>query len=550
MSAQRSSNSRRLSHKRELAEDIVRKPEIVLEFYHIMKLAAKHAVTNTTNLVREMFYEVLSTNKKGVERGNKLSYSADYSLEYNSNDIYVYGGCALALYDGALRGLKEKHNLNALENRVLKNTTDIDLAWFPRVPDVSRNQIATSRSPVIMTMIEECKIDLEKIVVDRQKSIEKLIREKLKDRHEIMTVNHFVVDHEHIVKAGVHSIKISCDVNGITLQLCEMAIHDSGSSQLFDKNHKKITTLRPMTEDPVYCSPNELVHLDIHDKEISVPNLTLYCKQQLFIVGNLLRSEHYRTPNQIVLDNQKALGSFYRVAFVLYLLEPLRQNQRNVSERINVENVSHTINEIHEMANHLKRVFHTEIQSLCSIKMQDEVRALLCGPLKQIKGLSSYAMYSHNVATKKRQNNRNVAYEILNTLKKSSNHLNIAIYRLMETITSNTPMNASSDLLQLQRDAFELHDEVMQEFNNPSKNHRNLYEKVEELNDEIKKLYDKYYEIVDTLDIQSLRIVSASAAQPAALPPRHPSMSHLSASRSIRTSNNNTRKNGNNAKKN
>jgi hypothetical protein len=497
----------------------------------------------------DLLYDVVELGKKGQFRSiknnsnNSKFRTIDYFVEYNPKDIYVYGGCALTLYDIALHGLKRKHGLNALEMRVRRKTTDIDLVWFPRVPDVlvRTGHMVTSQSPAIKAMVSRVKEYLTTNRSGYQRELQGLFREKLGDRYTIDSVDGFSIDHKHMIKAGVHSIEISCDVNGMTLKLCEMSIHDSGSSQQYNENHKKIPFLQPMTEDPIYCPPNEMVHVHIHNKKILVPNIILYCKQQLFIVGNKLRSEDFRTPNKTALDYEKALGSFYRVAFVLYLLESLKQNQRNVSERVDVENIGRTIDEIHEMINHVKQVFRKEIKSLCSIKINDEVGMLLCGPLKQIKGLPSYAMSSHSMATKKRQTNRNVTYEILTSLKKSINNLILSINRVMGLITHHTPMNQSPELLKLQRDAWEIHGEVMHEFNNPSKNHRNLYEKVEELRGKINGLYDKYYQLANKIDIQSLHIVSTSSAQLAALPPRHPSISHLSASRSSH----NTRKNAN-----
>ena len=537
MSARRSSSSSRLLQKSELEVDIVNDPDIVLYFYEIMQSAAKHAVDrNEIDDFNQydVLYDVLELGKKGqfrvVKNNNNSKFrTLDYFVEYKPADIYVYGGCALTLYDVALRGPKKERGLNALEMRVRKKTTDIDLVWFPRVPEVlvGLGHMVTSTSPAIRMMVSRLQKYLTKNQSRYQRELKNLLQQKLVDRHTIHSVKDFTVKHTHIIKAGVHSIEISCDVNGMTLKLCEISIHDSGSSQQYNENHERIPFLQHMTEDPVYCSPKELIDVSIHEHTVRVPNIVLYCKQQLFIVGNKLRSDDFRTPNQIALDYKKALVSFYRVAFVLYLLESLRQNQRNVSERIHVDNIGHTVDTIHEMINHMKRVFHKEIQSLCSMEMNDEVRMLLCGPLKQIKKSLSHSMSSHNRETKKRQ--------IHDTLKRSIINLNSSIYTLMQTITRNTPMNTSDELLKLQRDVWEMMREVDEKNNTSAKSHHNFDKKVEKLNSEIKKLYDKYYEVVDKLDIQSLRIVSASSAQLAALPPLHPSRSHLSASRQSHT---------------
>ena len=548
--------------KSELEVDIVNEPDIVLKFYHIMKYAAEFSV-NKINPVEwdDVRYNVLALGEEGTLRrrnhNRNNARTIDYFVEYHPADIYVYGGCALTLYDIALRGLKEKHKLNALEKRVRRKTTDIDLVWFPRVPEVlfGTGQMVTSQSPAIKAMVLRVKKYLERILTRHQDSLLKLFRVKLADRYEIVSVDNFEVEHKHTIEAGVHNITIKCRVNGIALKLCEMSIHDSGSSQQYNENHERIPFLQPMTEDPIYCPPNELVHLDIHDRDILVPNLALYCKQQLFTFGNLLKRHDY----------EKSLGSFYRVAFVLYLLEPLEQagqNKRNVRERINVENIGHTINEIHEMINHVKHVFHAEIRSLCSREMNDEVRMLLCGPLKQIKGLPSYAMSSRSVATKRRHAHHHASYQALPRLKKRIYDLIQQTDRIMGLITITTPHHLAMSGLQLQKEAYETERKIEMEIDRPLANHRNLDKKVVELNGEIDRLYARYNTIVSQMPRGSLPMrvsppmrasppmrVSppmrasppmASASSLAARPPLHPRPSTGSRSH--------TRKNANNQK--
>ena len=171
-----------------MAEDIVKKPQIVATFYHIMKRAGKKAASIMKHLAstHDMVYELLpielrGTHRRVPERGNtrRAYLSSEYALEYDPEDIYIYGGCALALYDGALRGFKEKYQLNSLEKRVLKNTTDIDLSWFPRISDEITGWVATSDSPMIVAMVKEYKRDLEMIVARHQENLKMLIRKVL-----------------------------------------------------------------------------------------------------------------------------------------------------------------------------------------------------------------------------------------------------------------------------------------------------------------------------------------------------------------------------------
>jgi hypothetical protein len=380
-----------------MAEDIVKKPQIVATFYHIMKRAGKKAVSIIKHLssTHRQFYELLPLELHGTvrrvpERGNKrepyipgitAKYDVEYDLEYDPEDIYIYGGCALALYDGALRGFKEKYRLNSLEQRVLKNTTDIDLAWFPRVPDEINGWVATSESPMIVHLVKEYKRDLQMIVARHQENLKMLIRKVLEGKHEITEIDDVTVHHhhgEHEKKAGVHSIKLSCKINGAELQLCEISIHDSASSQQYDELHYEIPHMRRMTEDPVYCPPEELVHLDVYRIKIPVPNIELYCRQQLFTFVNKLKDGQY----------QKAFGSFRRVLFVLYLLEQVNHSQNanektRVKQQIGVSNIDRTVEEIHEMIHSVKDVVKEELKVICSGKHKDEAMIILCDQMKK-----------------------------------------------------------------------------------------------------------------------------------------------------------------------
>jgi len=563
MNALRSSMSGR--NTRALAEDIVRKPKIVLVFYNIMKYAAKKAAATMKHLAstHDMIYELLPIEMEDTlrvqEKKRQPYLSSDYSLEYKPEDIYVYGGCALALYDDALHNFKEKHQLNDLEKRVFKHTTDIDLAWFPRVPDEIGGWVAISSSPAIVAMVEEFKIHLETVLVTNQKYIENLFRENLAGQHEIASVSDFTVHHYHgaIQKmVGVHSIKISFKVNGIELQLCEISIHDSASSQQYDQDHKKITVMHRMTEDPIYCPPNELVHLDVYGEKIPVPNIELYCKQQLFIFTNKLMDHQY----------QKSLVSFRRVAFVLYLLEQLSDLQNanektKVKKQIAVKNMDHTIDEIYEMINYVKVTFNKEIVPLCSGRNNDEAIVLLCGPMKQLKGSFAYSIYPRSKAENVRFMHHEASYKKLPSLLRRINNLIGYIERMSQT-------NRSTNLSTLLEEVIQIKNRIEDEMETPSENHRNLDKKIIELTREIDILYAKYTSLLGKISIQRLSTsrsmastpLSASAAPFAPLPPLPPrSMGQLSTNSSRRRtahqssnkrSNNQSNKRSNNTRKN
>jgi transcriptional regulator with GAF, ATPase, and Fis domain len=175
--------------------------------------------------------------------------------------------------------------------------------------------------------------------------------------------------------------------------------------------------------------------------------------------------------------------------------------------------------------------------------MNDEVRMMLCGPLKHIKGLPSYAMSSRSVSTKKRQAHHNASYQALSRLKKRITDFIQYMYKLMASFTPSTPHHISMDSLQLQEEAYEIERKVIIEIDTPLANHRNLDQTVEALHREIDHLYARYHSLVSQLPRGSLPMASASSTRSAARPPLHPSMSHQSISRRSHT-----RKNANNRK--
>jgi hypothetical protein len=536
-----------------MAEDIVKKPQVVATFYHIMKQAGKKAASIMKHLAstHEMIYELLPIELRGThrrlpEKGNMRTpyFSSEYALEYDPEDIYIYGGCALALYDGALHGFKKKYQLNTLEKRVLKNTTDIDLAWFPRVPDEITGWVATSESPMIVAMVKEYKRYLQMIVTRHQENLKMLIRKVLEGKHEITEIDDVTIHHhhgEHEKKAGVHSIKIACKINGAELQLCEISIHDSASSQQYDESHYEIPHMLRMTEDPVYCPPKELVHLDVYRIKIPVPNIELYSKQQLFTFVNKLKDGQY----------QKALASFRRVLFVLYLLEQLSHPQNanektKVKKQIGVNNIDRTIEEIHEMINSVKHVVRGELRAMCSGKHQDETMMILCSPMKPLKGPFSYSMYPRSKAADMRFASHQASYS----------HLSVLIKRMEDFMKRIARSNQSMNMSNLLEEANWVENRIVDEIERPSENHRNLHQKIGELTMEVDGLYAKYDALMKKPTINSGRKLDASAVpftprSFSSLPPLAPK-SHTNSSRRrtarqsmYQSPNKNTRKNAN-----
>jgi hypothetical protein len=69
------------------------------------------------------------------------------TIEYYPKDLMIIGGMALAFYDHIIRDIKISRDIPSLKHVLTKNTSDIDMVWWPRT-----NQIITINSPGIMEL--------------------------------------------------------------------------------------------------------------------------------------------------------------------------------------------------------------------------------------------------------------------------------------------------------------------------------------------------------------------------------------------------------------
>ena len=139
----------------------------------------------------------------------------------------------------------------------------------------------------------------------------------------------------HTWKAGVFNISITFQIKGIILKICDVVIHDSGSSQRFDEDGQEITDLQFMTDDPVYCSPNPkhsnaFVYLNVNGINIAVPNIWSFVEQQIFAFDNLVRAKQV-----------KSFINYKRVEFIKSLLINFKLN--NASNKRNYKNLIEVI---------------------------------------------------------------------------------------------------------------------------------------------------------------------------------------------------------------
>ena len=237
------------------------------------------------------------------------------TVEYYPNDLMVIGGMALKLYDYVIRDIKKSRGLPSLKNILSKNTSDIDMVWWPR-----KDEIITINSRGIMEL--------------RDKFIEK-IKEELQDTYSQPNIVTMILGYVENatsfateVEAGhtspifgaihiyIYFIITYSDNTKIKLEMCDIAIHDSGSSQQNANN-----TLQFMTEDPVYCNPlTEINRLAINPPyHINVPSIQKLVIQQLFAFKNLL-----------ALGSDKYLINYNRLRYIQSLLIPRNAYRANL----------------------------------------------------------------------------------------------------------------------------------------------------------------------------------------------------------------------------
>ena len=355
-----------MNDPKEWVAELVSHPTIIAYIYEMVHLAGIKAVYDLE--VHPVPYSsapylTLPVDQPGIIRTTHVPTASNRPIEYHPDDLCVYGGAALTLYDDALRGLKRKHGVKSLEHYLRKRTTDIDMVWWPRTNQA--NVVVVSQSPAIIKLVEKFTYELQSVCEQQQPTLLSLFQDTLQATHTVRTLSNLVVTREHVVPAGVHKVKFTCTLDGTPMELCEISVHDTGSSQLFDEAHQRINGLQPMIDDPAYChsradgTNQSRVILSVRDIDIPVPNLKLYVKQQLFAFTNLIHIDG---------GDQKALTSFRRAVLLKNLLDSFTQqsvNKRNISEKINIHDVAEVKNDIVEMMEGVKRMFHGRIQPLC-----------------------------------------------------------------------------------------------------------------------------------------------------------------------------------------
>jgi hypothetical protein len=378
----------------ELSSTILSNVEIIADIYNLVKIAGERATSNknvnrkTTNVC------AIIPNKPGVNRTSDcMKDNTARSITYNANDIMIVGGAALNIYDYKLKEYKTKRSLGALEEYIKKKTSDIDIVWWPR--ETSRDAIITSKSPAILALKNEFQIQIDNIFAENLEKIEAQISPYIPgitnmDKLKIISVS------KGTLLAGVFNINIIFSIKGYTLKMCDVIIHDGGSSQRYDKDGKEITDLRFMSYDPLYCYPNmmntssviyfqknTMINVNINNINILVPNVISFVEQQMLAFDNFIREQ-----------NVKSLINYKRIEFVKKLLISgktnnmnNRKNYKSIFKTNSKEQIDNIEGKIDYRVNESINKYYLKIIQICNKinKSSDEIVNTLCNKANEIK---------------------------------------------------------------------------------------------------------------------------------------------------------------------
>lgn len=262
--------------------------------------------------------------------------SQRYVVAYHPNDLTIVGGMAFALYDNAVHDIKKARSLGPLQQYLSKNTSDIDIIWWPRIIDNtpgSDEEIIVINSPGIKKHIEQFKQNVQSTFQDT-KYVE-LIKNFIPNLQSL----EIEVSQTLTIQAGVIHIIIYFNItykNGATikLEMCDISIHDGGSSQI-NVGPLGRPILMPMKTDPMYVSQNDhqIKMLSITKEiNVNVPIMLKLIDQQLLAFSNLLEKKL-----------EKCLINYNRIRYVLLLLLPRNAMRTTLLHIFNIDNPNYII---------------------------------------------------------------------------------------------------------------------------------------------------------------------------------------------------------------
>lgn len=247
-------------------------------------------------------------------------------IYYHPDDITMIGGAALVAIDARLWNFKKyrKESFKVLHEEVHRETTDMDLVWWPRRSDPSSNVLYTASSKSIFRFATVFAGLLEESMVIFLQEYQSHLK----------GVTSIQVNHIPNMAIGVHMIEVDFITNSGSLKVIELAIHDTASSQDHTIKGEPINLLQDMTQDPVYSYRPRYLKFEIKDTyaryvtKVYLPPIVQYVEQQLFAYINIRRkiAPRAKFPSFEKLNAIKHRLRYLLKVFAMFLLQPIASN--------------------------------------------------------------------------------------------------------------------------------------------------------------------------------------------------------------------------------
>jgi hypothetical protein len=219
-------------------------------------------------------------------------------VEYNKDDLYIYGGAAFVTYLTYIhnRIYGEKYGpqfSNTMQLESMK-TNDIDFAWWPRVYNTGKQLfIYKYELKKIREFYESITNKIKEWFNLKRVFFIDLLREKVLPS--LLDENFSIIVNLTDMNRGVNFITISFIINNTPYKIAEIAIHDGASSQTtkFIKTtsgfEKPFIPVSRVGSDPIYVNDDQIITMtpEGSNNYINVPKFPRFIYQQIIAYKNL-----------------------------------------------------------------------------------------------------------------------------------------------------------------------------------------------------------------------------------------------------------------------
>lgn len=283
----------------------------VLYLYNVVRDAAEVTIQqkhffeeNSIKLIDPQTNKIITTENKGPKK----------IVEYIPDDITIYGGSAVTLYDSHLRLMNERafspssFKLQSPYDITRRRTEDIDMVWWPRV-SAPKGELFLSDSKGLKALVDAFEAALMEPVANLFKYIF-----APNGSDEVRPA----IDTKYIPGLGVYQLIITLKIGSESYKISEISIHDGRQSQdptRLSGMSENIYFTRANANAPQYAQSFmlEFPFKDVIKGElftVRVPQMSHFIEQQIYAMQQFLNNP--RTTDKFV--------KLWKRMFYLYLL--------------------------------------------------------------------------------------------------------------------------------------------------------------------------------------------------------------------------------------